>query len=112
MPSVILTNLVLGENVVPEFLQRDCTREKSGRRPCAAAGDSPERRRQIEAFARLDTIMEIGTRPRRRAAEIVLDAASHIRRAKIIRRQRGPPIQRRRIERSVARRYFRREIGR
>ena len=28
VPSVILTNLVLGENVVPEFIQKDCTPEK------------------------------------------------------------------------------------
>ncbi len=28
VPSVILANLVLGENVVPEFLQRDCTADR------------------------------------------------------------------------------------
>ena len=28
VPSVILANLVIGENVVPEFLQQDCTPEK------------------------------------------------------------------------------------
>ena len=28
LPSVILTNLLLGENVVPEFLQHECTAEK------------------------------------------------------------------------------------
>jgi hypothetical protein len=36
----------------------------------------PERRRQIDAFARLDAIMEIGQRiPNERAAEIVLGLA-------------------------------------
>ena len=28
MKSVILANLVIGENVVPEFIQQDCTPEK------------------------------------------------------------------------------------
>ena len=28
LPSVILANLVIGENVVPELLQRDCTPER------------------------------------------------------------------------------------
>ena len=35
-PSVILANLVLGENVVPEFLQRALHAGAAGRRPCAA----------------------------------------------------------------------------
>ena len=39
-------------------------------------GDTPERRRQIEAFATLDAIMEIGSRaPAARAADIVLGLA-------------------------------------
>ena len=77
MPSVILANLVLGENVVPEFLQRDCTPKSLADALAPLLTDSPERRRQIEAFARLDTIMEIGTAsPSGRAAEIVLAARS------------------------------------
>ena len=35
LTSVILANLVIGENVVPEFLQRDCTPQALAR--CAAA---------------------------------------------------------------------------
>jgi lipid-A-disaccharide synthase len=36
--------------------------------------DTPERRRQLEAFVRLDTIMEIGGEsPSDRAAAVVLD---------------------------------------
>ena len=39
-------------------------------------GDTPERRRQVEAFATLDAIMEIGSRaPAARAADIVLGIA-------------------------------------
>ena len=38
--------------------------------------DTPQRRRQIEAFSRLDAIMEIGSNaPATRAADIVLGAA-------------------------------------
>jgi lipid-A-disaccharide synthase len=78
VPSVILANLVLGENIVPEFLQRACTPDRlaAALLPLIAT-DTPERRRQIDAFARLDAIMEIGkTSPSDRAAAVVLDYAS------------------------------------
>jgi lipid-A-disaccharide synthase len=72
--SAILANLVLGENVVPEFLQRDCTPEKLSTAVMPLLSDTPERRRQIEAFARLDRLMEIGqASPSKRAAAVVLD---------------------------------------
>lgn len=77
VPSVILANLVLGENVVPEFLQRDCTAERLANALVPLLTDTPERRRQIEEFARLDAIMEIGkAAPGGRAAAIVLDYAT------------------------------------
>ena len=77
VPSVILANLVIGENVVPELLQRDCTPESLAGALAPLLTDSPERRRQLEAFARLDTIMEIGNAsPSGRAAEIVLSYAT------------------------------------
>ena len=71
--TVILANLVLGEAVVPELLQRDCTPERLASTLAPLLGDTPERRRQIAAFARLDTIMGIGgAAPSERAAEAVL----------------------------------------
>lgn len=74
--SVILANLVLGENVVPEFIQEACTAENLAAALVPLFGDTPERRRQVEAFSRLDTIMEIGSHaPAARAADIVIDAA-------------------------------------
>jgi lipid-A-disaccharide synthase len=86
VPSVILANLVLGENVVPEFLQEACTPVALADALVPLIADTPERRRQLDAFARLDAIMQIGTtRPSDRAAGIVLEFA--------------------------ARRYLRREIG-
>ena len=73
--SVILANLVIGQNVVPELLQEQCTPDRLADALVALVGDTPERRRQIEAFSRLDAIMEIGSRaPAARAADIVLGA--------------------------------------
>jgi lipid-A-disaccharide synthase len=77
VPSVILANLALGENVVPEFLQRDCTPDRLAAALQPLLADTPERRRQTEAFRRLDALMEIGTaRASERAAGVVLDCAA------------------------------------
>jgi lipid-A-disaccharide synthase len=73
LESVILANLVVGENVVPEFLQQDCTPEKLSQALREVLGDSPVRRRQVEAFAKIDAIMSTGNQPPSvRAADIVL----------------------------------------
>jgi len=71
--SVILANLVVGENVIPEFLQQDCTAEKLAPALREVLDDSPLRRRQVEAFAGIDRIMTTGDQPPGvRAADIVL----------------------------------------
>jgi len=71
--SVILANLVVGENVVPEFLQEDCTPEKLAAALRDLLGDSALRSRQVEAFAGIDAIMSTGNAPPSvRAADIVL----------------------------------------
>jgi lipid-A-disaccharide synthase len=76
LSTVILANLVIGENVVPEFLQRDCTAEKlaDALAPLLRL-DSPERARQIEAFGRIDGLMRVDTTPSEAAAALVLHAA-------------------------------------
>jgi lipid-A-disaccharide synthase len=77
--SVVLANLVLGENIVPEFLQRDCTPGRLAAALLPLLGDTPERRRQVEAFGRLDAVLEIGNAaPSHRAASAVLDCARGI----------------------------------
>ena len=77
VPSVILTNLVLGENAIPEFIQTDCTPEKLSAALAPLLRDSPERQKQLAALTRLDSLMEIGTaKPAQRAAEIVAQVAS------------------------------------
>jgi lipid-A-disaccharide synthase len=71
--SVILANLVVGENVVPEYIQQDCTPEKLAPALRDVLADTPMRQRQVEAFTKLDTIMATGkTSPSIGAAEIVI----------------------------------------
>ena len=79
--SVILANLVITENVVPEFLQEDCTPEQLAPALREVLGDSALRRRQVEAFARIDQIMSTGDQPPSvRAADIVLATMQKARR--------------------------------
>ena len=82
VPSIVLANLILGENVIPERVQWDCTPEKLAEALLPLFGDTPERRNQLEAFSRLDGIMETGssTTPSERAAEIVLAEIERARR--------------------------------
>jgi lipid-A-disaccharide synthase len=74
--SVVLANLVLEENVVPQFLQEECRADRLAPALVALLTDTDERQRQLDAFARLDAIMEIGKgSPAGRAADIVLEVA-------------------------------------
>src|SRR4029077_16238762 len=90
LTSVILPNLILEENVVPEFLQRDCTGQNLGEALVPLMAESPQRRRQLDAFTRLDAAMRFDAikgpdgrqepdggseSPSRRAADIVLGLA-------------------------------------
>ncbi|HUO01044.1 MAG TPA: lipid-A-disaccharide synthase [Bradyrhizobium sp.] len=71
--SVILANLVIGENVVPEFLQEECTPDRLAPALHDIVTASPLRQRQLAAFGKLDTIMSTGDQPPSvRAADIVL----------------------------------------
>jgi lipid-A-disaccharide synthase len=76
LSTVILANLVLGEAIVPEFMQNDVEPQRMAAMLAPLLGDTAERARQVEAFKRLDAIMEMETaRPSDRAAEIVLKVA-------------------------------------
>ena len=76
-PSIVLTNLVLGENIIPELIQWDCTPEKLADALLPLLSNTPERQRQIEAFGKLDTLMKIGDEaPSERAARIVEEVLS------------------------------------
>jgi lipid-A-disaccharide synthase len=82
VPSAILPNLILEENVVPEFLQRQCTPQNLSTALAPLLAQSPQRQRQLDAFARLDTRMRVDTAhpgtpqsPSVRAADLVLRLA-------------------------------------
>lgn len=76
-PSAILPNLVLGENVVPEFIQEAMTRQQLGPPLAAIIPDGAARLAQTEAFERLEERMRPveGMVPSRQAAEIVMALA-------------------------------------
>jgi lipid-A-disaccharide synthase len=76
VPSLILTNLLIGERVVPEFLQQDCEPDRMADALVLLLTDTHERRVQIEAFEKLDAILGIGTiQPSDMAAKAVLATA-------------------------------------
>ena len=73
--TVILANLVIGEDVIPEFIQEDCTADKLAAALREVIADTPARRRQLDGFAKIDGIMSTGGRdPSACAAEIVIAA--------------------------------------
>jgi lipid-A-disaccharide synthase len=75
--SIVLANLVLGQNVVPEFLQRDCEpgRLTDALGPLFTGG--PDRDAQLSAFSRIDALLTPanGERPSNAAARNVLEVA-------------------------------------
>jgi len=80
-PTIVLANLVLGENVMPEILQREATPQRLAAELVSLVAPSERRQRQLAAFERIGTIMGIGREaPAQRAADVVLrmlDRDSH-----------------------------------
>jgi lipid-A-disaccharide synthase len=72
--SILLPNLIVGEKAMPEFIDADCTPETLAAALAALLRDGDERRRQVEAFARLEAKMREGVpgSPADAAAEAVL----------------------------------------
>lgn len=72
VPSMVLANLILQENVIPELFQWDCTPEKIIPALLPLLQDSPERTAQLSAFDHLDELMKIGEDlPSERAAGVI-----------------------------------------
>jgi lipid-A-disaccharide synthase len=71
--SVVLANLVLGENAFPEFIQEDCTPAKLASATAPLLKETPERAAQLAALANIREKMFLaeGT-PSGKAAEVVL----------------------------------------
>jgi lipid-A-disaccharide synthase len=79
VPSFVLTNLILGENAVPEFLNDDGPPEVLARETLALLSETPARDAQLRALHRLADVMALpgGARPSDKAAAIVVEAAEH-----------------------------------
>ena len=74
-PTIVLPNLVLGENVIPEFLNSEASADTLATALAPLLSDTRARENQVAAFARLDHHMAVSTTPSRRAAEIVMKLA-------------------------------------
>ncbi len=75
--SIVLPNLVIGENVVPEFLQERANPRALAETLAPLLAGGPAREAQLSAFARVrERILEAGANPSARAANIVLDYAT------------------------------------
>jgi lipid-A-disaccharide synthase len=80
VPSIVLANLVLGENVYPEYIQEECTPELLSGAVELLLKDTPERSAQLKALARIPERMHLaeGT-PSEAAAAVVLRLAQDAR---------------------------------
>jgi lipid-A-disaccharide synthase len=74
--SIVLPNLVLDENAIPEFIDQDATPANLARALLPLLAGTAERGAQLTAFRRLDALMSPGEEtPSEMAADIVLEAA-------------------------------------
>ena len=75
VPSIVLPNLVLGAQAIPEFIQEACTPRNLAAALAPLLENSAERRAQEDALATLDERMRLqpDEAPSRRAARICLD---------------------------------------
>ncbi len=72
-PTTVLANLVLGENAFPEFHQEASTPENLASAVAPLLADTPARRAQLAALARIpERLMIDGPNPSEAAADIVL----------------------------------------
>lgn len=73
VPSVVLTNLVAGKNVYPEYLQEDCVPEKLAAALAQLLEDTPQRAAQLEGLKEIPPLMAVPAgSPSEAAAQVVL----------------------------------------
>ncbi|MEM7620813.1 MAG: lipid-A-disaccharide synthase [Pseudomonadota bacterium] len=79
VPSVVLANLVLEENIFEEFLQNECKPNDLSRAVLPLISNTPKRQKQIHALERLEEKMILAKQsnqvvsPSDAAAQIILD---------------------------------------
>lgn len=93
--SFVLPNLITGTNEIPEFLDGESTPAKLSAALGRLLDDTPERRAQVAAFGRLNSLMtlEAGT-PSGHAADIIIETA-RLGTANRAADRGGAPVQRR-----------------
>ena len=75
--SIVLPNLIIGENIVPEFLQEAATPRALAEALRPLLRESAAREAQLAAFQRVRArLLEAGQTPSARAADIILEYAS------------------------------------
>lgn len=76
VPTIVLPNLILSENAMPEYVQADCTPERLAYALCPLIQSGPARTAQSEALAKIDGLMRLPSdeQPSCAAARIVLSA--------------------------------------
>jgi lipid-A-disaccharide synthase len=73
-PSIVLPNLVLGENAFPEFIQENCTPAKLASALAPLIDDGPAREKQLAALARIPARLHL---PRGMPSEAAADVVLH-----------------------------------
>ena len=72
MPSIVLANLIIGENVIPERIQAECNPTQLAADLLPLLSDTVQRKRQLNGFDKLDQSMAIGSSsPSQKAADII-----------------------------------------
>ncbi|MCT8974364.1 lipid-A-disaccharide synthase [Microbaculum marinisediminis] len=72
--SVVMANLVIGENAFPEYIHKGCDPQTLSDAVDPLFDDGPERRRQLAAIDKVrDATLIDGDNPSRKAAAVVLD---------------------------------------
>ncbi len=72
VPSIVLANLIIGENVIPERIQSACNPENLVADLLPLLSDTAQRQKQLSGFEKLGQLMAIGpTSPSQKAADII-----------------------------------------
>jgi len=74
VPSIVLANLIIGENVIPERIQADCNPAQLSADLLPLLTDTVQRQKQLNGFDRLAHSMAIGaSNPSQKAADIIAE---------------------------------------